>query len=90
MPTARKRHMVTETERVERALAPLRAAGCDIDMGELVVLGAERKLSSLEESARDEEERRKLRRDFLELTRRPGFVDVDALIEVHERGWTHS
>lgn len=49
MPTTRPRHTITETERVEAALARLRneLRGAHIDFAELVVLGAEEKVARL-------------------------------------------
>lgn len=87
MPTSRKRHMVTETEPVQRALEPLRAIGQRVDMGELVILGAQRKLDEVRRSQRDAAERRKLREQFLDLTSRGDVFDLDAAAEVREHGW---
>lgn len=81
--------MVTETDRVEQALRPLRARGCEIDLGELVVLGARRKLSELRSRQRDEEERRRMRERFVQLGASGSLFDLDAALEVRDRGWTH-
>ncbi len=49
MPTKHRRHAVTETPRVKEALDPLREEldGERVDLAELVILGAEAKLSRL-------------------------------------------
>lgn len=88
MPTTRKRHTITETEEIERALRPLRQwTQGRVDLGELVRLGAGVKLERLrreEAGARDRAERRER---FLERTRTGDGVDFELLREVHDRGW---
>jgi hypothetical protein len=81
VPTTRKRHTITETEAVERALAPLRAEGERVDFAELVIRGAEAKLS-------ERDRRSALREQFLERTRSASGLDLDAALTVRERGWT--
>jgi hypothetical protein len=81
VPTTRKRHTITETEAVERALAPLRAKGERVDFAELVIRGAEAKLS-------ERDRRRALREQFLERTRSARGLDLDAALAVREHGWT--
>jgi hypothetical protein len=79
--------MVTETDPVQRALEPLRACGQKIDLGELVVIGAESKLAALNQEQRDQAERQELRRQFLELTASGTVFDLDAAADMRERGW---
>jgi methylthioribose-1-phosphate isomerase len=89
VPTTRKRHTVTETERVEEALKPLRVRGARLDFGELVALGAKAKLTQLEVDEEDAERRLELRKQFLETTRKAEAFDLEAALEVREHGWTH-
>lgn len=87
VPTTRKRHTLTETDPVQQALAPLRAQGHAVDLGELVVLGAQSKLAELDRARHDEAHRRQLREQFLELAAGGPTFDLDAALEVRERGW---
>ena len=87
MPTKRRRHAVTETPRVEAALAVLRRElGSEhVDLAELVVLGAEQKAKQVraENAGRAE-----LRRQLAEQIRtRTVPVDAEAAAEVRRRGW---
>jgi hypothetical protein len=88
MPTTRRRHAVTETPRVQAALDELRRElGTDrVEMGELVVLGAETKVAALRaERARQEAAVRSL----AEMIRsRDVLVDQAAADEVRATGWT--
>lgn len=90
MPTKRKRHTITETERVERALAPLRAEGVDVDLAELVIRGARAQLDELRGARDDDARRRRLREQFLARTRSGEGFDLDAAMSVRARGWTAS
>ena len=89
MPTTRRRHSITETDAVERALEPLRARGVEVDFGELVTLGAAAKAEQLDAAVDDEQRRAELRARFLERTSTGAGIDVDALVEAREQGWTH-
>jgi hypothetical protein len=84
--------MVTETDEVGAALDRVRAADPDgtVSLAELVVLGAACKLDQLEEARRDDQRRATLREQFLQRTRTGEGVDWDALVDVHDRGWTHA
>jgi len=87
LPTRHPRHAITETPRVRAALDALRSRGIDFTLGELVVRGAEARLSdSAGESARH-----KLR-TRLAAGLRDGTHGLDpaALDEARERGWTRS
>jgi hypothetical protein len=87
MPTTRKRHTITETDEIERALRPVRewTAG-RVDLGELVRLGARVKLERLERQEAGARRRAELRDRFLERTRTGEGVDFELLSEVHARG----
>lgn len=60
MPTNRRRHAITETPPVEAALGELRQElGTDrIELGELIILGAQVKLQNLRATRAHETERR--------------------------------
>src|SRR4051794_33273717 len=92
VPTSRKRHMVTETDEVGAALERVREAdpGGRVNLAELVVLGAERKVELIEQACSDDQHRAHLRERFLHRTRTGEGVEWQALLDVHERGWTHS
>jgi hypothetical protein len=87
MPTTRRRHAITETPPVQAALDELRRElGTDrLELGELVVLGAEAKLASLR-AAKDRDAA--LRRSLADAIRaRDLGVDPAAADEVRARGW---
>lgn len=87
MPTSLRRHSITETPRVEAALAELRELipGQRLDLGELVVLGARRKA---EEFRAGEARRQDLLNDLAERVLRGDLgIDPAAAAEVRERGW---
>jgi hypothetical protein len=88
VPTNRRRHAITETPPVEAALDELRRElGTDrVELGELVVLGAEAKLASIR-AQRDSDA--KLRRRLADRVRSRSLpVDVDAAEAVRQTGWT--
>lgn len=92
MPTKRRRHTITETEPVQRALALARSLeGPGVRdsalLRELIVLGAEAKAARAEGEEADAERRKRLRERFLRRTRE-GKIDVEALEEVRRTGWT--
>ena len=88
MPTKHRRHAITETPPVKAALDELRAATGEerVDLGELVLLGAEQKLGRLRsESAH----RSALRRRLADRVRaRDILVDLEAADEVRRIGWS--
>lgn len=88
MPTARKRHSVTEAPSVEAASNALRSAvpGERIDLGELVVLGAQRKLDAL--SASDARRNVLLQELAGRVLRGDSGIDPVAAAEVRCTGWT--
>jgi hypothetical protein len=83
--------MVTETDEVGAALERIRQADPShtINLPELVVLGAERKVELIEQERHDDEHRAKLRERFLSRTRTGAGIDWEALQDVHDRGWAH-
>ncbi len=87
MPTKRRRHAITETPPVERALQPLRErlAGERLDLAELVILGAGEKLARIEDEERQTHEARswlaeRIRGD-------EPLVDPAAAERVRRGGW---
>jgi hypothetical protein len=87
MPTKRRRHAITETPPVQAALDELRDALGDerVEMGELVILGAQEKLARLRT---ERDDAAALRRRLADRVRRrdiPG--DRTAADEVRRAGW---
>lgn len=87
MPTKRRRHAVTETPPVQAALDELRGElGEDrIQLGELVILGANAKLEQLRERQAEQTEKR--RRITDRIRRREPLADRAAAEEVRRTGW---
>jgi hypothetical protein len=90
VPTNRRRHALTETPPVQAALDELRRElGTDrIELGELVVLGADAKLAALRAERADTAALRSRLASRVR-SRRVG-IDVDAADEVRAAGWTRS
>jgi hypothetical protein len=89
MPTSRKRHSITETDEVASVLDRVRAeTGGILDLPELVRLGGEAKLRELSAARAVDQRRAVLRQRFAERTATAEGIDVEALREVHEQGWT--
>jgi hypothetical protein len=87
MPTKRRRHAITETPPVQAALDELRGElGSDrVEMGELVVLGANVKLAALRA---DQRGRTDLRRRLADRVRSRDLpVSREAAEEVRASGW---
>jgi hypothetical protein len=87
MPTKRRRHAVTETPPVQDALDELRAEVGDarIELGELVILGAQQKVAQLRAQRDDTTVRR---RQLAERIRRRDIeADRIAADEVRRAGW---
>lgn len=84
--------MVTETDEVGAALERVRQLdpGHRVNLAELVVLGAERKLELIERERGQDERRAALRERFLSRTRTGAGIDWQALQDVHDRGWAHT
>ncbi len=88
MPTRHKRHSVTETPEVTRALAPLRERLGEVKLRELIVLGAHEKLRELE---RDHADARQARQRLAQrvLQRRSGG-DAELADRVRREGWSRA
>jgi hypothetical protein len=87
MPTRRRRHAITETPPVQAALDELRAALGDdrLEMGELVILGAQQKLARVRANRDDTAT---LRRRLADRIRRRDIpADRAAADEVRRAGW---
>ena len=87
MPTRRRRHAITETPPVEAALAELRRALGDdrVEMGELVILGAQEKLARLRT---ERDGTAALRRRLADRVRRRDIpADRSAAEDVRRAGW---
>ncbi len=87
VPTKRRRHAITETPPVQEALDELRRelAGEPLRLSELVILGAQQKLTRLRAERGDVQARRKRLADRVRARDLP--VDVDAADEVDRIGW---
>ena len=88
MPTSRPRHAITETPPVQAALDELRQElGTErIQLGELVVLGANAKLAELRAERDDRVARRRRLADRIRSRQLPA-VDREAAEEVRRTGW---
>jgi hypothetical protein len=87
MPTRRRRHAITETPPVQAALDELREALGDdrLEMGELVILGAEQKLARVRA---ERDATAGLRRRLADRIRRRDVpADRAAADEVRRAGW---
>lgn len=87
MPTKHRRHAITETPPVRAALDALRSelGGAKIELGELVILGANQKLALLRAHREDTAARRRQLAD--RIRRRDVPVDRAAADEVRRSGW---
>ena len=87
VPTKRRRHALTETPPVQAALDDVRQAlhTDDVDIVELVILGAREKLARLRA---EEQQTKELRRQLADRIRAGDIpVDVSAADEVRRSGW---
>jgi len=87
VPTRRRRHAITETPPVQAALDELREALGDdrLEMGELVILGAQQKLARVRA---DRDDTAALRRRLADRIRRREIpADRAAADEVRRAGW---
>ena len=88
MPTKRRRHAITETPPVQAALDELREElghPARIELGELVILGANEKVARLRATRNDATARR--RQLAQRIRRRDLPVDRAAADEVRRGGW---
>jgi hypothetical protein len=87
VPTKRRRHAITETPPVQAALDELRAALGDdrVEMGELVILGAQEKLARVRA---EQDEAAALRRRLADRIRSRDIpADRAAAEQVRRAGW---
>jgi hypothetical protein len=90
MPTRRRRHAITETPPVQAALDELRRElGTDrLELGELVILGAQEKLAR---ARAEHDDIATQRRSLAERIRRRDIpVDRTAAEEVRRSGWARA
>jgi hypothetical protein len=89
MPTRHPRHSVTETPAVREALDELRRRDIKVELGDLVMRGARDRVREHDAADREERHRALLRARMVERLRTGEGIDLDALREVREHGWTH-
>jgi len=90
MPTKRRRHAITETPPIQAALDELRQelGGDRVEMGELVIIGAQEKLARMRAGREDTAG---LRRRLADRVRRQDIpADRAAADEVRRAGWARS
>ena len=90
MPTKHRRRAITETPSVRAALEKLQGelGGGRIELGELVILGADAKLAILQA---ERQVGSKLRRRLAERIRSKDLpVSIEAADEVRASGWTRA
>jgi phosphohistidine phosphatase SixA len=87
-PTKHPRVSVTITPALRAARERLAALGHEPTVGELALVGARQMLREAEEQQREEARRAALRAALVERMTTGEGIDVDALLEVRERGWT--
>ncbi len=87
MPTKHRRHAITETPRVQAALEELRdeLGNARVELGELVILGAQQKVAQLRAEREDTGARRRQLAD--RIRRREIPADRAAADEVRRGGW---
>jgi hypothetical protein len=87
MPTARRRHAITETAPVQEALDELRnELGSDrVPLGEILILGAKTRVAELRMEKRTGSDR--LRHLADRIRAREPLADPDAADEVRRIGW---
>lgn len=88
MPTKRRRHAITETPPVQAALDELRdELGKErVQLGELVILGANVKLAELRARRDDRTARLRGLAERVRNREMPG-IDLEAAREVRTKGW---
>ncbi|MBA2446892.1 MAG: hypothetical protein H0V51_02580 [Chloroflexi bacterium] len=90
MPTKRRRHAITETPPIQAALDELRQelGGDRVEMGELVIIGAQEKVARMRAGREDTAG---LRRRLADRVRRQDIpADRAAADEVRRAGWARS
>jgi hypothetical protein len=90
MPTKHPRVSVTVTPALREARERLLRRGVDASVGELALAGAHHLLAQSAADEADEQRRAALRRRLVQRLRAGDALDVAALLEVRERGWTRA
>jgi hypothetical protein len=90
VPTKLPRHSITETAPVREALDDLRRRGLPVELPDLVVRGARERLREADAEQQSDAEREALRRRLLKRMESGQGLDLDALAEAHESGWSHT
>lgn len=90
MPTKHPRVSVTLTPPLQEARERLRRRGVNASVAELALAGARELLAAADVREQDEQHRAELRRRLTRRLRSGDALDVDALHEVRERGWTRA
>jgi Arc/MetJ-type ribon-helix-helix transcriptional regulator len=90
MPTKHPRVSVTLTPSLQEAQEQLRQRGVNASVGELALAGARELLADADARDADHERRRELRQRLVARMRAGDTVDVDALREARETGWTRA
>ena len=90
MPTKHPRVSVTLTPPLHEARERLRRRGVNASVAELALAGAHELLAEAEAGDADDRRRRELRRRFTARMRSGEALEVEALREVRETGWTRA
>jgi Arc/MetJ-type ribon-helix-helix transcriptional regulator len=90
MPTKHPRVSVTLTPPLQEARERLRRRGVNASVAELALAGAREMLAEADARDADDRRRRELRRRLTARMRSGEALDVDALREVRETGWTRA
>jgi Arc/MetJ-type ribon-helix-helix transcriptional regulator len=90
VPTKHPRVSVTITPPLQEARERLRQQGVHASVAELALVGARELLAEAEASGADDRRRRELRQRLTARMRGGEALDVDAIREVRETGWTRA
>jgi len=90
MPTKHPRVSVTLTPRLQEAREHLRRRGVNASVAELALTGARELLAETEARDADDRRRRELRQRLTARLRSGAALDVEAIREVRETGWTRA
>jgi Arc/MetJ-type ribon-helix-helix transcriptional regulator len=90
VPTKHPRVSVTLTPPLQEARERLRRQGVNASVAELALAGARELLAEAEARGADEQRRRELRKRLTTRMRRADGIDVDAIRDVRDTGWTRA
>jgi Arc/MetJ-type ribon-helix-helix transcriptional regulator len=90
VPTKHPRVSVTLTPPLQEARERLRRQGVNASIAELALAGARELLAEAEARDADDQRRRELRKRLTVRMRTGDAVDVDAIREARETGWTRA